>query len=117
MMKNMEKNMKILTRQEEQILLAICQLKDNAYLVPIREQIKEFTGKYFSVGTIYAPLNRLRINGLLSTYLGKPGANRGGKAIQYYRLTEKGHQALEEVKRLQDEMWKSYAGSTGLKEA
>ena len=75
--------MKILTRQEEQILLAIFQLKKDAYLIPVRERIKEFTGKYYSVGTIYAPLNRLRIHGYLDTYLGEPTAGRGGKAIQY----------------------------------
>ena len=100
--------MKVLTRQEEQILLAVYHLKDNAYLVPLREEIKKYTGKYFSVGTIYAPLNRLCMNGYLESYLGEPTNLRGGKAIKYYRLTKRGFEALAEVKRLQEEMWKGF---------
>jgi DNA-binding PadR family transcriptional regulator len=100
--------MKVLTRQEEQILLAVYHLKNSAYLIPIREQIKRYTGKYLSVGTIYAPLNRLCRNGFLESYLGEPSNTRGGKAIKYYRLTEMGFQALAEVKKIQDEMWEGF---------
>jgi len=100
--------MKVLTRQEEHILLAIYHLQDNAYIVPVREQIKKVTGKTYSVGTIYAPLNRLRLNGYLRTHLGAPSSIRGGKAIQYYRLTEKGFKALAELKKIHDKMWEGF---------
>ena len=46
--------MKLFTKKEEQILLAIYHLGDNAYLITIREEIKKYTGKYYSVGTVYA---------------------------------------------------------------
>ncbi len=108
--------MKVLTRQEEQILLAIFHLKDKAYLVPLREQIKKYTGKYFSVGTIYAPLNRLSMNGYLETYLGEPGTKRGGKAIKYYRLSEKGFLALREIEKMHQEMWEGFEIPAYLKE-
>jgi DNA-binding PadR family transcriptional regulator len=100
--------MKVLTRQEEQILLAISHLGENAYLVPIREQIKKFTGKYFSVGTIYAPLNRLDIYGYLESYMGESNSIRGGKAIKYYKITDKGYQALFEIKKSHERMWKGF---------
>ena len=64
-----------LTKKEEQILLAIYQIGSNAYLITIREQIKKFTGKYYSVGTIYAPLNRLHINGFLESHVKKADGN------------------------------------------
>ena len=99
--------MKILTRQEEQILLAIYHLEEKAYLVSIREQIKNYTGKYFSVGTIYAPLNRLCLSGIIESYLGEPNAIRGGKAIKYYKLTKMGFEALTEIKRQHDLMWQN----------
>ncbi len=98
--------MKSLTRPEEQILLIIYHLQDKAYLVNIREMLKEMTGKYLDVGTIYVPLKRLDHNGYLKTYYGKPSAIRGGKAIKFYKLTDKGYKALAEMKRIQDRLWK-----------
>jgi DNA-binding PadR family transcriptional regulator len=101
--------MAYLTRQEEQLLLAVLALEDNAYLVTLRKKIKEFTGKSFSLGTIYVPLNRLEKKGCLSSYLGEPTAVRGGKAIKYYRLTQQGFKALEEIRLLHNRMWKNFA--------
>lgn len=100
--------MKVLTRQEEQVLLAVHHLKDNAYLIPIREQIKKYTGKYYSVGTIYAPLNRLTISGYLESSLGDANPERGGKAIKYYKITGKGYRALAEIKKVRDKMWAGF---------
>jgi DNA-binding PadR family transcriptional regulator len=95
----------VLTRQEEQILLAVHHLGDNAYLIPIREQVKNYTGKYYSVGTIYAPLNRLYNQGYLEAAMGETNAMRGGKAIKYYTITEKGYQALADLKKAHEKMW------------
>jgi len=100
--------MKILTRQEEQILLAVYHLGDNAYLVTIREQIKKYTGKSYSVGTIYAPLSRLKDNGYLKEELGSSNSNRGGKAIKYYKLTNDGYESLRALKNQQNRMWNGF---------
>ncbi len=101
--------MKSLTRQEEQCLLAIHSLGEKSSLIAIREKFKDYTGKYFSVGTIYAPLNRLDILGYLETYLGDASAIRGGKAKKYYRITTRGYSALKEVKDQNDLMWNKFA--------
>ena len=98
--------MKTITRQEEQILLAIHHLDDNAYLITIRETIKVFTGKSLSFGTIYAPLNRLYKLGCLETYHGDPSSVRGGKAKKFYRITKSGYDALAEMKKQHEVMWK-----------
>jgi len=100
------KGMKSLSRQEEQILLVIYHLEDKAYLVNIRDTLKDITGKYYDVGTIYVPLKRLHKRGYLETSIGEPTAIRGGKAIKYYKLTEKGSEALGELKKVQDRLWK-----------
>jgi len=50
---------KFISRPEEIVLLAVRKLKDNAYGVTIRNLIQEMTGKYWSVGAIYVPLERL----------------------------------------------------------
>ncbi len=98
--------MKTLTRPEEQILLTIYHLQDKAYLVNIRDQLKEMMGKYLDVGTIYVPLKRLDHKGYLRTHYGEPSSVRGGKAIKFYELTAKGYEALAEMKRIQDRLWK-----------
>ena len=101
--------MKTLTRPEEQILLTIYHLQDKAYLVNIRDRLKEITGKYLDVGTIYVPLKRLDHKGYLETYYGEPSAVRGGKAIKFYKLTAKGYKALAEMKQIQEQLWKGVA--------
>lgn len=101
--------MTYLTRQEEQILMAVLDLEDEAYLVTIRKKIKEYTGKSYSLGTIYVPLNRLEKKGYLESLLGEPTAVRGGKGIKYYRLTQKGLNALEEIRVLYHKMWKDFS--------
>ncbi|MFC1724483.1 PadR family transcriptional regulator [candidate division KSB1 bacterium] len=100
--------MKSLTKQEEQILLVIYQLNEDAYLVNIREKLKEITGKYLDVGTIYVPLNRLYKNGYLDTYHGEPTAVRGGKAIKYYKLTKQGLEVLSQIKTIHDRLWDGF---------
>jgi DNA-binding PadR family transcriptional regulator len=103
-----ERQMKIFTKKEEQILLAIYHLKDEAYLIPIREKIKEFTGKYFSVGTIYVPLNRLHVYGYLEAQVKKSGTSAGGKAIKYYKLTKRGLAALAALEKQNKLMWEGF---------
>ncbi len=100
--------MKTFTKKEEQILLAIYHLGNEAYLISIREKIKNYTGKYYSVGTIYAPLNRLHVYGYLTASVEKPDAASGGKPIKYYRLTKKGYAALEALKKLNELMWEGF---------
>ena len=100
-----ETGLKSFTKKEEQILLAIFQLDRDAYLMTIRERIKAFTGKTYSVGTIYAPLDRLHRHGYLTAILEKPEIPAGGKPIKYYRLTARGLRALAALKRQTALMW------------
>jgi DNA-binding PadR family transcriptional regulator len=100
--------MKVFTKKEEQILLAIYHLKEEAYLIPIREKIKEYTGKYFSVGTIYVPLNRLHAYGYLEAQVKKSGTSTGGKAIKYYKLTKRGLSALAALEKQNKLMWEGF---------
>jgi PadR family transcriptional regulator PadR len=100
--------MKIFTKKEEQILLAIYHLKGEAYLIPIREEIKKYTGKYYSVGTIYAPLNRLHSCGYLTAHVRKPDASAGGKPIKFYNLTKRGYAALAALKKQNELMWEDF---------
>jgi len=97
--------MKILSRAEELVLLAVWKLQDNAYGVTIRKLIIEVTGTDWSVGAIYVPLDRLTKWGYLDALQGEPTSIRGGRSKRYYELTEKGVKALEHIKTVQETMW------------
>jgi len=102
--------MKYITRQEELVLLTVCRLKENAYLVTIRELLNERTGREWSISSVYVPLDRLEKAGYLGTRLGEATERRGGKAIKYYTLTDEGVRALTAVREVHDAMWDGIAG-------
>ncbi|MCP4727819.1 MAG: PadR family transcriptional regulator [bacterium] len=97
--------MKQLTIIEEFILLAVYQLKDDAYLISIRDYLRENAGIDLAMGSVFAPLDRLRREGLLNTINGEPSQKVGGRAIKYYKITKQGLKALENRKEVHDQMW------------
>ena len=104
--------MEILSKTEELILLAIWKLKENAYGVPIRDYLIEMTGKKFSIGGIYVPLDRLVRKGYLIAIQGDPTPERGGMSKRYYKLTDEGIKILNESKKIYEEMWSGIANLT-----
>ena len=98
--------MKLLSRIEEIILVAIWRLGDQAYGMTIRDEVIQATGKEWLLGAIYGPLGRLYKNGLIDPRKGEPTKERGGRAKVYYRLTQEGVKALEEVQRVNAYLWR-----------
>jgi DNA-binding PadR family transcriptional regulator len=97
--------MKLLTRAEEYVLLAVLKLGGDAYSLPILDFIQRATGKKWTLGGIYIPLYRLEERGYLTSELGSPTSERGGKSKRYYRITDKAKKALKDQKRIQAAMW------------
>lgn len=102
--------MKFLTRQEELVLLSVFQLKDKAYLMSIQEHLNRFTGKNWSVSSVYIPLSRLEKRGYLKTTIGEVTEKRGGKAIKYYQMTKNGLKSLAELEVINETMWRGVRG-------
>jgi DNA-binding PadR family transcriptional regulator len=96
--------MKILTKPEELLLLAICNLKEKAYGVEILKYVSEKTRSDWSIGSIYVPLDRLARKNYVVSYQGEPTAKRGGKSKRYFKITGRGLQALQESLRVHKEM-------------
>jgi len=94
-----------LSKQEEQILLAIWKLDDEAYGVPIRNYLKEITNKNISIGGIYVPLDRLVRKGYLESFQSDPKPERGGMSRRYYKLTSEGVKILKEAKKVHETLW------------
>jgi len=49
--------MKYLSQREEQILLAIGYLQEDAYLVAIRKHLSTIVGKELSIGAVHIPVS------------------------------------------------------------
>ncbi len=99
---------------ELMILLAILRLGDEAYGVPIAQEIEE-TGRIVLLGAIYTALNRLEANGLVSSSYGEPTAARGGRAKRYFAVTRKGLKAVEDTKRAFTALWSGIPQLKGAK--
>lgn len=97
--------MPLISRTEELILLAVCNLGENAYGVTIRDFLRGEAGQKLSIGGVYVPLDRLVRKGLLRTRQGKPTPQRGGMGKRFYLITAKGVRALNEAKRVHDLLW------------
>jgi len=102
--------MKYLTRQEELVLLSVFRLKENAYLISIQEHLNHFTGKEWSISSVYIPLSRLEKRTYLKTTIGEVTEKRGGKAIKYYQVTKIGLKALAELEAINETMWRGVKG-------
>ena len=101
--------MKLLTRHEEHVLLAILHLEDNAYLVTIKQYLEDHTSKELSFGTLYVSLKRLEKMGYVRHLVGAATSKRGGKAIKYYSVTKRGIRILEKNREVQESMWDGFS--------
>jgi DNA-binding PadR family transcriptional regulator len=101
--------MRLLTKQEEILLLAVFCIPEDAYLINIREYLIQHAGLGLAFGSIYTALNRLRKLGYVETRIGEPEAIRGGRAIKYYQLTKEGIKVLKETKKIQESFWQEFS--------
>jgi DNA-binding PadR family transcriptional regulator len=79
---------------EHIVLLAIVHLGENAYGMTVRREIEKRTGRDLSIGATYATLERLEAKGFVSSALGEPTAERGGRAKRLFRIEAAGENAL-----------------------
>jgi PadR family transcriptional regulator, regulatory protein PadR len=79
---------------EQLVLLAVLRLGDEAYAVPIRQAIEEAASRSVSRGALYTTLERLEAKGLLSSRIGEPHPDRGGRARRYHAVTPLGLRSL-----------------------
>jgi DNA-binding PadR family transcriptional regulator len=99
---------KYLSRPEEIVLLAIWKLEGNAYGVSIRNLVQKMTGKYWSVGAVYVPLQRLEKKGLLKSRNSRPVPERGGRRKRLFAITPAGRKEMDELFRVQAVLWQGY---------
>ena len=84
---------------EQIVLLAILRLHDAAYGVTIASEIAECTGREPSAGALYTTLDRLEAKKLVTSRMGDPTPQRGGRAKRYYKVTRSGTAAVARAQR------------------
>ena len=95
----------LLTDFELMILLAALRVGDEAYGVQIAREIEVTGGRSVLLGAVYAALERLERNGLMSSRLGEPTGERGGRAKRFFRVTPRGLRAVKETQRALVSLW------------
>lgn len=104
----MENDMKYLSRADEILLLAVLTLRENAEGISLIKEIRKSSGKKLTLGGLWVSLDVLAKKGLVAKEMGDPSPHRGGKSRLYYRLTEEGLEALEQVRELNKALWLKY---------
>ena len=79
---------------EHVVILALMRLGEEAYGVPVRQEIEARTGREVSIGAVYATLDRLEAKGYVKSRLGEPTPERGGRSKRFFRVTAQGRMAV-----------------------
>ncbi len=82
---------------EFELLVMLAALRvgpEEAYTVSIADDIAEKTGRSVRGANVYTTIQRLEAKGLVSTCLGEPRPERGGKPRRLITLTSEGRWAV-----------------------
>ncbi|TDF35436.1 PadR family transcriptional regulator [Alteromonadaceae bacterium M269] len=96
---------KFLGEFEQVALLALIRLGDEAYGANIRQLIHNQVDRDVAIGALYSTLERLEKKGMVSSYLGEPTAERGGRPKRYFAITASGEQGLKRSRDMMNNMW------------
>lgn len=90
---------------EELVLLTIANLGGEAYGLALLRDINERANRKLSIGAMHSTLTRLEEKGYITSYLGEPTNERGGRRKRFFELTASAVVALNQMKSLRDDLW------------
>jgi PadR family transcriptional regulator PadR len=89
---------------EQAVMLAILHLGNDAYGMEIRTLIEERTGRDVAIGAVYTTLERLGRKGYVSSRVGEPTPERGGRAKKFHAVEPEGREALRTAQEFMHRM-------------
>lgn len=92
---------------EQLVLLACIRLGANAYTVSVLDEIAARTGRTVSHSAAYVALRRLEDRGLVTSRVGDPRPERGGRARRYFAVRP---EAVPELVRARDQLLAMWDG-------
>lgn len=84
---------------EHLVLLAVLRLGDDAYGATIRREIETRAGRELSISATYVTLERLETKGYVTSWVGEPTTQRGGRRRKHFALRPAGRKALAHAVR------------------
>ena len=86
---------------EEQVMLAVLRVSDDAYGMAVRRELEAVTGRQVAIGAVYATLDRLEAKGLVASERG-----RGQPSRRLFTVTSGGRDALASSRAMRDRLWR-----------
>ena len=90
---------------EQQVLLAVWRLGEEAYGASVRDEIEERAGKSVTQGAVYVTLVRLEKKSWLRSWMSDPTPVRGGKARRCFEILPAGIEGLRAARNAMDSLW------------
>jgi PadR family transcriptional regulator PadR len=103
----------LLTDLEMMLMLAVLRVGEDAYGVPIAREIEDTAGRTVALAVVYATLDRLEGRGLVTSSIGDPTPERGGRAKRFFRVTPKGLRQVRNTQTALTALWKGVPALTG----
>lgn len=94
---------------ENLVLLALVRLEDRAYGVTVRQEIETRAKRDVSIGAVYATLERLEAKGYITSLMGEPTKERGGRSKRFFRITPHGVRVLNRTQQTLQRMTEGLA--------
>ncbi len=88
------------------LLLAVLRVGERAYGVTIAREIEDTAGRSVSIALVYSTLDRLQERGLVTSWMGEPTPERGGRAKRFFEVTGKGIRKIKETQAALTALWK-----------
>ncbi|TWB62253.1 PadR family transcriptional regulator [Nitrospirillum viridazoti] len=90
---------------EKLVLSAVHRLAGQGYAVSIVDEIEKRTAQAPNPGAVYATLDRLQKKGFISSRLGEPTAERGGRRKRFYAIEAPGIRAMAAAQEIDRKLW------------
>ncbi len=97
--------MKLLSRADEILMVAIACLGSEAYSTRIIEIVEERGGKKITAGSLWVSLDQLATKGFVRKRFEPNESRHGGRPRAYYSLTPKGLRMLVRMRNFQNQLW------------
>jgi len=94
---------------EKLVMLAALHLGQEAYGATIIRELEARTMRTMSAGAVYVALRRLEKKGLVTSHLGEPSPQRGGRPKRFFTVNREGVEAL---RRAQEDWTAMVSGLT-----
>jgi PadR family transcriptional regulator, regulatory protein PadR len=90
---------------EEVVLLTVAALTPQAYSVAIAEDLEDKSSRTVTTGAVHAALQRLENKGYVTSEMGEPTSERGGRRKRLFTVTIAGSRVLRDVREVRENLW------------